>query len=97
MLVGVAEGVAEFGVLLTGMVLPGAVAGAVLAAGELLAPLGVVLAVAAGAVLAGELLAPLGVVLVAGAVAAAPVALADGAGDGLAGALPTVPPPRVVP
>ena len=71
MLVGVAAGVAEFGVLLTGLVLPGAV----LAAGELL---GVVLAVPA------------------------PVALADGVddgpGDGLAGAaLPTVPPPRVVP
>ena len=78
MLVGVAAGVAEFGVLLTGLVLPGAVAGAVLAAGELLALLGVVLAVPV------------------------PVALADGVddgpGDGLAGAaLPTVPPPRVVP
>jgi len=73
-LVGVAAGVAEFGVLLTGLVLPGAVAGAVLAAGELLALLGVVLAVPV------------------------PVALADGVGDGLAGAaLPTVPPPRVVP
>jgi hypothetical protein len=50
-------------------------------------------AVAAGAVLAaGELVAPLGAVL------AVPVVLADGAGDGLAGAaLPTVPPPRVVP
>ena len=75
MLVGVAAGVAEFGVLLTGLVLPGAVAGAVPAAGELL---GVVLAVPV------------------------PVALADGVddgpGDGLAGAaLPTVPPPRVVP
>jgi hypothetical protein len=71
------RGVAEFGVLLTGLVLPGAVAGAVLAA--------------------GELLAPLGVVLVAGAVAA-PVVLAGGVGDGLAGApLPTDPPPRVVP
>jgi hypothetical protein len=70
-LVGVAAGVAEFGVLLTGLVLPGAVAGAVLAAGELL---GVVLAVPV------------------------PVTLADGVGDGLAGAaLPTVAPPRVVP
>src|SRR5919201_2357164 len=55
--------------------------------------------VAAGAVLAaGALLVPLGVVLVAGAVAAAPVVLADGFGDGLAGAaLPTDPPPKVVP
>ena len=55
--------------------------------------------VEAGAVLAaGELLAPLGVVLLAGAVAPAPVVLADGVGDGLAGAaLPTLPPPRVVP
>jgi hypothetical protein len=55
--------------------------------------------VAAGAVLAGgELLAPLGVVLVAGAVAAGPVVPTDGVGDGLAGmALPTAPPPRVVP
>jgi len=52
-------------------------------------------AVAAGAVLAaGELLARLGVALVAGAVAAAPVVL----GDGLAGAaVPTDPPPMVVP
>jgi hypothetical protein len=56
-------------------------------------------AVAAGAVLAaGELLAPLGVVLLAGAVAAVPVVLAGGVGDGLAGAaLPTAPPPSVVP
>ena len=56
-------------------------------------------AVAAGAVLAaGELVAPLGVVLLAGLVAAAPVVLAGGVGDGLAGAaLPTAPPPRVVP
>ena len=46
MLVGVAEGVAEWGVLLAGLVLPGVVAAAVLPAGELLAPLGVVLAVA---------------------------------------------------
>ena len=61
---------------------------------------GVVLgAVAAGAVLAaGELLAPLGVVLLAGAVAAVLVVLAGGVGDGLAGAaLPTAPPPGVVP
>ena len=43
------------------------------------------LATVAGAVLAaGELLAPLDVALVAGAVAAAPVVLADGVGDGLA-------------
>jgi hypothetical protein len=70
-LVGVAAGVAEFGVLLTGLVL----AGAVLAAGELL---GVVLAV------------PVPVTLADG--------VDDGPGDGLAGAaLPTVPPPRVVP
>jgi hypothetical protein len=74
-----ADGVAEFGVLLAGLV-----------------PLGVV---AAGAVLAaGELLASLGVALAAGLVAAAPVVLADGLGDGLAGAaVPTAPPPRVVP
>ena len=61
---------------------------------------GVVLlgAVAAGAVLAaGEPLGQLGVVLLAG-FAAAPVVLADGVGDELAGvALPTAPPPRVVP
>jgi len=50
--VGVAEGVAEFGVLLTGLVLPGVVAGAVLAAGELLALLGVALAVPVPVVLA---------------------------------------------
>src|SRR5262249_5763379 len=47
---------------------------------------------------AGELLASLGVALAAGEVAAAPVVLADGLGDGLAGAaVPTAPPPRVVP
>jgi hypothetical protein len=46
--VGVPDGVAESGALLTGVVLLGAVAaGAVLAAGELLAPLGVVLLVGA--------------------------------------------------
>jgi len=75
----VADGVAECGALLTGVVLPGVVA--------------------AGAVLAaGEPLAPLGAVLLAGAVAAAPDVLADGVGDGLAGAgLPSDPPPRVVP
>ena len=66
-----ADGVAGFGALLTGVVLLGVVA--------------------AGAVLAaGELLAPLGVALLAGLVAAAPVVLAGGVGDGLAGAaLPT--------
>ena len=64
--------------LLTGLVLLGAVAaGAVLAAAELLAPLGVVLAAVP-------------VVLADG--------VADGTGDGLAGAaLPTPPPPKVVP
>ena len=73
-----ADGVAELGALLAGLVPPGVVAGAVLAA--------------------GELPAPLGVALVAGAVAAAPVGLADGVGDGLAGAaVPTAPPPKVVP
>jgi hypothetical protein len=76
--VAAADEVAEFGALLTGLVPPEAVAGAVLAA--------------------GDLLAPLDVALVAGAVAAAPVVLADGVGDGLAGtAVPTAPPPKVVP
>ena len=79
----VADGDVEFGTLLAGALLAGVLLGAVVA----------------GAVLAaGELLAPLGVVLEAGAVAAAPLVLADGVGDGLAGAaLPTAPPPRVVP
>ena len=54
--------------------------------------------VAADVLAAGELLAPLGVVLLTGAVAVAPVVLADGVGDGRAGAaLPTPPPPKVVP
>jgi hypothetical protein len=61
---------------------------------------GVVLpgAVAAGAVLAAsEPLGPLGVVLLAGG-RGGPVVLAGGVGDGLAQvALPTAPPPRVVP
>ena len=63
--------------------------------GVLLAGLVLPGAVAAGAVLAaGELVAPLGVVLAL----AVPVVLAGGEGDGLGGAaLPTVPPPRVVP
>lgn len=56
-------------------------------------------AVAAGDGLAdGELLAPVGAGLPAEGVALGPVALADGEGDGLAGAaLPTAPPPKVVP
>jgi len=65
-----AEGVAELGVLLTGLLLPGVAAAAVLTV--------------------GELLALLGVVLVAGAVAAAPVVLVGGVGDGLAGAADAV-------
>jgi hypothetical protein len=74
------------------------VADGVAEAGVLLTGLVLAGAVVAGAVFAaGELLAPLGVVLAV----AVPVALAAGvgdvAGDGLAGALPTVPPPRVVP
>ena len=60
---------------------------------------GLVPGVVAGAVPgAGELVAPRGVVLLAGAVAALWVALAVGVGDGLPGtALPTAPPPNVVP
>lgn len=79
---GVADGVAELGGLLTGVVLLGAVAaGAMLAADELLAPLGVVL-------LAGEVVA-VPVVLGDG--------VGDGL-TGVAGvAFPTLPPPRVVP
>jgi hypothetical protein len=76
--VGAAEGVAEPGVLVAGLMLPEvAPAGVGLAAGELLAPLGAVLACA---------------------VAAGPVVLADGEGDGLCEAeAPLTPPPRVVP
>ena len=83
MTVGVADGVVEFGTLLADVLLAGVLMGAV----------------AAGAVLAaGELLVPAVVVLLAGAVTADPAVLVDGMGDGLAGAaLPTAPPPRVVP
>ena len=73
----------EFGTLLTDVLLVGVL-------------LGVVAAVAV--LPAGELLVPAVVVLLAGAVTAAPAVLVAGVGDGLAGAaLPTAPPPRVVP